>query len=66
LKYRFAGKKKRLAPGVYPDVTMKEARARREEARRLLANGVDPGIERKVKKNSNGGARRKQLRSRCP
>ncbi|MFL9951920.1 integrase arm-type DNA-binding domain-containing protein [Paraburkholderia nemoris] len=49
-KYRFAGKEKRLALGVYPEVSMKEARARRDEARRLLANGVDPGIERKVQK----------------
>ena len=49
-KYRFAGKEKRLALGVYPDVSMKEARARRDEARRLLANDVDPGIERKVQK----------------
>lgn len=49
-KYRFAGKEKRLALGVYPDVSMKDARARRDEARRLLANGVDPGIERKVQK----------------
>ena len=50
LKYRFAGKEKRLALGVYPDVSAKEARARREEARRLLAGGIDPGIERKVQK----------------
>ncbi|PXX15214.1 integrase [Paraburkholderia tropica] len=49
-KYRFAGKEKRLALGVYPEVSMKEARARRDEARRLLANDVDPGIERKVQK----------------
>jgi integrase len=49
-KYRFAGKEKRLALGVYPEVGPKEARARRDEARRLLANGVDPGIERKVQK----------------
>ncbi|RRA23361.1 DUF4102 domain-containing protein [Burkholderia cepacia] len=49
-KYRFAGKEKRLALGVYPEVTGKEARLRRDEARRLLANGIDPGIERKVQK----------------
>lgn len=51
-KYRFAGKEKRLALGVYPQVTGKEARLRRDEARRLLANGIDPGIERKVQKAS--------------
>lgn len=49
-KYRFAGKEKRLALGVYPEVSGKEARLRRDEARRLLANGIDPGIERKVQK----------------
>ena len=51
-KYRFAGKEKRLALGVYPQISGKEARLRRDEARRLLANGVDPGIERKVQKTS--------------
>jgi len=49
-KYRFAGKEKRLALGVYPDVSGKEARTHRDEARKLLANGIDPGIERKVQK----------------
>ncbi|MGG1945697.1 integrase arm-type DNA-binding domain-containing protein [Trinickia sp. NRRL B-1857] len=49
-KYRFAGKEKRLALGVYPEIGPKEARSRRDEARRLLANGIDPGIERKVQK----------------
>lgn len=50
LKYRFGGKEKRLSLGVYPDVSLKEARDRRDEARKLLANGVDPSIERKVQK----------------
>lgn len=49
-KYRFAGKEKRLALGVYPEVSAKEARMRRDDARRLLANGVDPGIERRLQK----------------
>ncbi|MFM0753653.1 tyrosine-type recombinase/integrase [Paraburkholderia strydomiana] len=50
LKYRFGGKEKRLSLGVYPDVSLKVARDRRDEARKLLANGIDPGIERKVQK----------------
>ncbi|CAE6816601.1 Prophage integrase IntS [Paraburkholderia aspalathi] len=50
LKYRFGGKEKRLALGVYPEVSAKEARERRAQARKLLANGIDPGIERKVQK----------------
>ncbi|WP_247572583.1 phage integrase central domain-containing protein [Ralstonia solanacearum] len=50
LKYRFAGKEKLLALGVYPEVGLKEARDRREEAKRLLGEGVDPSVERKVRK----------------
>ena len=42
LKYRFGGKEKRLALGAYPVVTLKAARERAIEARRLLADGVDP------------------------
>ena len=42
MKYRFAGKEKRLALGVYPHVTLSEARERRANARKLLAAGKDP------------------------
>ncbi len=52
LKYRFDGKEKRLALGVYPDVGLKDARERRESARKLLANGVDPGEHRKAQKQT--------------
>ena len=48
LKYRFAGKEKRLSLGVYPDVSLKMARERRDEARKLLANEVDPSEHRKA------------------
>lgn len=48
LKYRFGGKEKRLALGVYPEVGLKDARVRRDEARKLLANGVDPAVNRKA------------------
>ena len=50
LKYRFEGKEKRLSVGVYPDISLKAARARRDEARALLAEGVDPGEHRKAVK----------------
>ena len=50
LKYRFEGKEKRLSVGVYPDVSLKAARTRRDEARALLAEGVDPGEHRKAVK----------------
>ena len=52
LKYRFDGKEKRLALGVYPDVGLKDARERRDEARKLLASGVDPGEHRKAQKRA--------------
>lgn len=47
LKYRYDGKEKILALGVYPDVSLADARSRRDDARRLLANGIDPGIAKK-------------------
>jgi integrase len=50
LKYRFGGKEKLLSLGVYPDVSLKAARERRDEARRLLAEGIDPGEHRKATK----------------
>jgi hypothetical protein len=50
LKYRFQGKEKRLALGVYPDVGLKESRDRRDNARKLLATGTDPGEHRKAQK----------------
>jgi len=50
LKYRFAGKQKTLALGVYPEITLKEARERRDQARKLLANGADPGEVKKAAK----------------
>ena len=49
-KYRYEGKEKRLALGIYPDISLKEARERRDEARKLLANAVDPGEARKANK----------------
>jgi integrase len=49
-KYRFAGKEKRLALGVYPETSLAEARASHTEARKLLSSGVDPGVQRKVEK----------------
>jgi integrase len=52
LKYRFGGKEKRLSLGVYPDVGLKEARTRRDEARKLLADGTDPGENRKATKSA--------------
>ncbi|MES2770393.1 MAG: Arm DNA-binding domain-containing protein, partial [Pseudomonadota bacterium] len=47
-KYRFNGKEKVLSFGVYPDVSLKEARAKRDEARKLLANDIDPSEHKKA------------------
>ncbi len=52
IKYRFDGKEKRLSLGVYPDVSLKDARERRDTTRKLLANGVDPSENRKVQKTA--------------
>ena len=43
LKYRHGGKEKRLALGVYPDVSLAQAREARDQARKVLATGDDPG-----------------------
>lgn len=50
MKYRFGGKEKLLAFGTYPDVPLIRAREKRDEARRLLADGVDPSENRKTQK----------------
>jgi integrase len=49
-KYRFAGKEKRISLGVYPDVGLKKARDRRDEMRKLVADGIDPSAARKQQK----------------
>lgn len=50
LKYRYAGKEKRLALGVYPEVSLNQAREKRDEARKLLANHIDPSQAKKEEK----------------
>jgi integrase len=47
LKYRHLGSEQQLTIGRYPDVGLKEARAKREEARKIIAAGGNPGFERK-------------------
>lgn len=46
MKYRFGGKEKRLTFGPYPEVSLEEARERRDQARRLLRDQIDPALER--------------------
>ncbi|HID9897461.1 tyrosine-type recombinase/integrase [Serratia ureilytica] len=50
LKYRFVGKEKMLSIGVYPDVSLADARQKREDARKILAAGGDPGEVKKADK----------------
>ena len=57
LKYRFGGKEKRLSLGVYPEVSLKDARERRDEARKLLANKIDPSEHRKAQKAAGADGR---------
>ena len=48
MKYRFAGREGTLAFGVYPEVSLREAREKRDEAKRQLRAGIDPSVQRKV------------------
>lgn len=50
LKYRFAGKEQKLTFGPYPTTSLADARQLREDAKKLLANGIDPGEFKKAKK----------------
>ena len=50
LKYRFDGKEKRIGFGPYPEVSLSAARAKRDEARALLVEGVDPSQARQARK----------------
>jgi integrase len=54
LKYRFEGKEKLLSLGAYPAVSLADARQRRDDAKKLLANGVDPGEAKKAQKAAAG------------
>ena len=51
-KYRFAEKEKSLSIGIYPDIILAEARKKRDEARQLLADGIDPGMAKQLKKRA--------------
>src|SRR5579862_2057507 len=57
LAYRFVGKQKTIALGPYPVVTLAMAREARDEAKRLLAQGVDPSEKRKAEKRAAAAAR---------
>lgn len=52
LDYRFAGRRKTYAIGVYPQVSLKEAREHRYEAKKLLSEGLDPNQQKKERKRN--------------
>jgi len=51
-KYRYDGKEKLLALGLYPEISLADARIRRDEARQQLAHGIDPSAVRKAQKEA--------------
>ncbi len=50
LKYRIGDREKLISLGIYPDVPLKRAREKRDEARRLVADEIDPSVERKARR----------------
>ncbi|MDR2161689.1 MAG: Arm DNA-binding domain-containing protein, partial [Desulfovibrio sp.] len=48
MAYRFDGKQKTLSLGAYPHVSLKIARQKREEAKEMLAKGIDPGAHKQA------------------
>lgn len=56
MKYRYGGKENIFSIGTYPEVSLKEARARRDRARTLLANGVNPNESKRAAKATQHGA----------
>jgi hypothetical protein len=52
MKYRVDGREKLISFGLYPDVPLKAARERRDEARRLIAARVDPSEKRKAERTA--------------
>lgn len=52
MKYRFQGKEKLLSFGVFPEITLKKAREKRDEARLLLVDGIDPSAHKKAQQAS--------------
>jgi len=50
MKYKFGGREKLLALGEWPHTSLKRARQRRDEAHRLLADGIDPAAKKKAER----------------
>lgn len=52
MKYQHAGKSKLLSFGAYPNISLSEARGKRDDARRQLADGIDPGAVKRARKQA--------------
>jgi hypothetical protein len=63
-KYRFAGREKVLPLGRYPELSLAQARAARDEARKAVITGVDPAEERRDAMRALGNAQQSSTRSR--
>jgi integrase len=63
LAYRFDGKQKLLALGQYPVIPLADARIKRDVAKKLLSNGVDPSIERKTERRTAQMSRRNTFKA---
>lgn len=59
--YRFGGKQKTLALGVYPETTLVMARDKRTETRKLLASGIDPAVQRKEEQQDKSASTFEQI-----
>lgn len=55
-RYQLDGKTKELSVGTYPEIALKDARERRDQARKLVANGIDPSDTRKAEKAAGSSA----------
>ena len=63
MSYRFNGKQKTLALGVYPDISLKAAREARGKARTLLAQGIDPNEQKKSKRDEAERQQKEEART---
>src|SRR5258706_11820031 len=55
--YRFGGRQRKLSFGAYPEITLSEAREKRDAARKLIAHGTDPSVARQEAKRAQAAAR---------
>ena len=62
MDYRFAEKRRTLALGVYPVMTLSAARAGRDEARRSIAQDIDPGVAKRARKRAEKSPAKTRLR----